>query len=104
MGPCYAGSRTISQIAFQQTVLYGSASSTASVTSGVLQGSIIDLLAFMSLSHRADLSMFADGICADCAVQVDVNAITDWTEQGELRLNVTKMKAMTVSGSAVRHL
>ena len=99
----------------QRVVLYGAASQPANVTSGVPQGSILgpllfiifmDSLCTMTLSPRSGLTMYADDICyhkevasaADCdTIQEDVNLIFKWASNHDLRLNVSKTKAMLVS-------
>ena len=99
----------------QRVVLYGSASTKARATSGVPQGLILgpllfiifmDPLSTLPLSTSAGLTKFADDICyyrevsvaADCAAaQADVCAISDWMEERDLKINVIKIKAMTVS-------
>ena len=99
----------------QHVCLKGSSSSSASVTSGVLQGSIlgpllfilaIDPLTSLSFLNSGVIRIFADDINlykpvfsnADLvALQNDVNIISVWLGESNFRLNVKKTKCLVIS-------
>ena len=99
----------------QRTVVGGSASSWASVLSGVPQGSILGPLLFIiyvngifELTLNSKLMLYADDMLLyrvvdnpeDLgALQQDIDTISDWVSTHHLTLNISKTKYMIISRS-----
>ena len=101
----------------QRVVLNGQSSSWLPISSGVPQGSILGPLLFLtyindlahcSFSTGSQLLMFADDLllfkpitnASDyVAFQNDINAVSNWSKQNHLTLNVSKTKFMLISRS-----